>query len=132
MERHPNARSDSLVVDGRRDGDTGAPRRIETDRLVLRRCHPDHVAFDCLDAPYVLAGCLATNDPSRRAIETFVSRFGGAYVGSPPTVPSAAGADGSPPVVPHHEWVVTRDQFRSGEDGLSTLVPGVEYANIEF
>lgn len=91
-----------------------------TDALV-------HAAFACLDAPYVVAGCLPANGRSRRAIEKFVHRYGGAYYGSPPVVSSSADE-----VVPHHEWAITREQFDSGEAGLSTLVPGVEYEDLAF
>lgn len=91
-----------------------------TDALV-------HAAFECLDAPYVVAGCLPANDRSRRAIEKFVRRYGGAYYGSPPTVPSSA--DG---VDRRHEWVLTREQYDAGEAGLSTLVPGVAYEDLAF
>lgn len=96
-----------------------------------------HVAIQCLESPFVVVGCLASNDASRRTIERFVRRFGGAYVGSPPTV-SSGGADdrdaggGEPAVVPHHEWVVTRTRFESGERGISTLLPGVAYDDVSF
>lgn len=246
MEPHPNATTDSLDADGIEAGNAPAPHRIATDRLVLRRAHPEevefdrlhalfaevedseevfemcgwdlheseadtrayldrkaeaweqgeayeyvlervadgelvdsepangelvgtavlevsedgsgefgfwlrkpywgrgfcgegtdalvHVAFECLDAPFVVAGCLESNDRSRRAIEKFVGRYGGAYFGSPPTVPSRYEdlEDGEAPVKAHHEWVITRDQFASGEDGLSSFIPGVKYEDIRF
>jgi len=91
-----------------------------------------HVAFESLAAPYVVVGCLPSNDRSRRAIETFVRRYDGAYVGSPPTVPSRAEGQESPEVVGHHEWVVTREGFDGGDRGLSTLIPGVEYDDLAF
>lgn len=92
-----------------------------------------HAAFECLDAPFVVAGCLPANDRSRRAIESFVRRYGGAYYGSPPTVSSSA-ADGAAEnaVVPRHEWAITRDQYETGVGGLSTLVPGVEYDALDL
>lgn len=90
-----------------------------------------HLAFNRLDVPFVIAGCLPENHRSRRAIEKFVRRYGGAYVGSPPTV---ASGDRHPEgtVLAHHEWVITADQFDSGRSGLSTFVPGVEYDDLEF
>lgn len=91
-----------------------------------------HAAFEFLGAPYVVAGCLAPNDRSRRAIEKFVRRYGGAYYGSPPTVPSRYRTDGDAPVVVHHEWVITREQYETGDAGLSTLVPGVAYDDLDF
>lgn len=94
-----------------------------TDALV-------HVAFECLDVPFVVAGCLAPNEKSRRAIEKFVGRYGGAYVGSPPTVSSSS--SGEPDVLAHHEWTITRSAFERGESGLSTTMPGVEYGDLEF
>lgn len=87
-----------------------------------------HAAFEFLAAPYVVAGCLASNDRSRRAIEKFVRRFGGDYYGTVPTVPS--GEDDA--TAGHHEWVITRAAFEAGESGLSTTVPGVEYDDLEF
>jgi RimJ/RimL family protein N-acetyltransferase len=103
-----------------------------TDALV-------HAAFECLDAPFVVAGCLTANDRSRRAIEAFVRRYAGAYFGSPPIVSSGAAdsvsdaADGDEnAVVPHHEWAITREQYDSGDIGLSTLVPGVAYDALDF
>lgn len=91
-----------------------------------------HVAFERLDAPFVTAGCLPENDRSRRAIEKFVRRYGGSYYGSPPTVPSRDRDDGANAAVPHHEWVITRDQYASGDRGLDTLVPGVEYGDLDL
>lgn len=91
-----------------------------------------HAAFEYLDAPYVVVGCLAANDRSRRAIERLVDRYGGAYVGSPPTVPSSAEKRDVPDVTLHHEWAITRDDFGSGEAGLSTTIPGVTYDDLEF
>ncbi|WP_435174729.1 GNAT family N-acetyltransferase [Halorussus sp. AFM4] len=234
MDRHPNAATDVLDATGAAAGGTPAPRRMTTDRLVLRRVHPDsveferfhalfadavdaeevfelcnwephgdeaetrayldrrgdqweraecyeyvleardageyvgtacavpgddgdaefgfwlrksywgrglcgegtdalvHAAFERLDAPYVLAGCLPENDRSRRAIEKFVGRYGGAYVGAVPTVPSRYENAASAPVVPHHEWTITREQYDAGERGVSTLIPGVEYGEVEF
>lgn len=35
-------------------------------------------------------------------------------------------------VVPHHEWVITHDQYASGRKGLSSFVPGVEYDELNF
>lgn len=101
-----------------------------TDALV-------HVAFRRLDAPFVAIGCLAANDRSRRAIESFARRYGGAYYGSVPTVREGAGTvrageSGTDPLTTHHEWVITRERFESGETGLSTLVPGVDYDDLEF
>lgn len=95
-----------------------------TDALV-------HAAFRHLDAPFVVAGCLPDNDRSRRAIEKFVGRYGGAYYGSAPTVPSSSDP-GRREVVAHHEWVVTRDQFDAGQTGISCFVPGVEYGDVDF
>lgn len=96
-----------------------------TDALV-------HVAVECLGAPFVTIGCRSTNDRSRRAIEKFVRRYGGAYYGSAPTVGSESENDDSRSIVAHHEWVVTREQFRSGERGISSFVPGVAYDEVEF
>ena len=233
MDRHPNAVTDSFDVEGVEAGQTDAPHRIETDRLVLHRVHPEdvtfdrlhalfsdvedsgdvfelcgwdshgeesatraylddrverwgrgaffeyvleaedeyvgtacleiddgegaaefglwlckphwgrgfsseatdalvHVAFECLDAPFVVAGCLPDNERSRHAIESFVGRYGGAYVVSPPTVPSRCRGDENEVVEPHHEWTITRKQFDSGENGLSTLIPGVTYDDVSF
>ena len=95
----------------------------QTDALV-------HAAFECLDAPYVVASCLPTNRRSRRAIEKFVRRYNGAYYGSPPRVPNRS--QDSEEVVPHHEWVIAHDQYASGRDGLSSSVPGVEYNELDF
>ncbi|USZ67311.1 GNAT family N-acetyltransferase [Halorussus salilacus] len=89
-----------------------------------------HVAFESLTAPYIAVGCLPSNERSRRALERFVARYGGAYYGSPPTVPSRKRDERA--VVAHHEWVVTRDQFDSAERGISTLIPGVEYDDVTF
>ena len=234
MDRHPNASTDALDATGAAVGETPAPRRMTTDRLVLRRVHPEavdfdrfhalfadvtdadevfercnwethgdeaetrayldrrgdqweraafyeyvleapdvgeyvgtacvapgddgdaefgfwlrkprwgrglcgegtdalvHAAFECLDAPYVVAGCLPANDRSRRAIEKFVRRYGGAYAGSVPTVPSRYEDSDETPVVPHHEWTITREQYATGDRGISTLVPGVEYEEVEL
>jgi RimJ/RimL family protein N-acetyltransferase len=102
-----------------------------TDALV-------HVAFECLDAPFVVIGCRPENDRSRRAIEKLVRRYDGAYFGSPPIVPSGGrdedegSRNEDATVEPHHEWVITAEQFASGESGLSALVPGVEYADLDF
>lgn len=91
-----------------------------------------HVAFERLDAPFVAVGCLAANDRSRRAIESFARRYGGAYYGSVPAVRGGDGAGGTESLTTHHEWLVTRAGFDAGETGLSTQVPGVEYEDIEF
>lgn len=98
-----------------------------TDALV-------HVAFRQLDAPFVAVGCLAENDRSRQAIESFARRYGGAYYGSVPTVRDADDAHARDPdsLTSHHEWVLTRGGFDAGESGLSTLVPGVGYEDLEF
>jgi RimJ/RimL family protein N-acetyltransferase len=90
-----------------------------------------HVSFEYLDAPYVVAGCLPPNGRSRAAIQKFVRRYGGAYFGSPPTV-STRDLDAEETVVAHHEWVITREQFDSGESDISSWVPGVEYDDVEF
>lgn len=228
MDPHPNAATEEIGVEGVADGPTDAPHVIRTDRLELRRLHPDdvaverlhalftapedpaavleptgweqhhdvadtrkyldgqtaawadgdheyvltvdgtdagtvvvevgddgsgefgawlrpafqgrgvageatdalvQVAFGCLDTPYVTVGCLASNDRSRRAIEAIVGRFGGSYHGSPPTVPSSA-TDGR--VEAHHEWSITREQYATGERGISAAVPGVGYDDVEF
>lgn len=96
-----------------------------TDALV-------HAAFEHLEAPYAVVGCRPANERSRRAIETFVARYGGAYYGSPPVV-SSGGLEGEPDrTVPHHEWTITRDRYDSGDRGLSCTVPGVAYDDLEF
>jgi RimJ/RimL family protein N-acetyltransferase len=95
----------------------------QTDALI-------YTAFECLDAPYIVAGCLPANNRSRRAIEKFVRRYNGAYYGSPPTVPNRS--QDPEEVVPHHEWVITHDQYASGRKGLSSFVPGVEYDELNF
>jgi hypothetical protein len=35
-------------------------------------------------------------------------------------------------VVAHHEWVITRDGYDAGKCGLATLVPGIEYEDLDF
>ncbi|PSQ48814.1 hypothetical protein BRD15_04630 [Halobacteriales archaeon SW_6_65_15] len=90
-----------------------------------------HVAFEHLDAPDVVAGCLPPNDRSRNAIEKFVRRYGGAYFGLAPTV-STRNLDAETATLPHHEWVITREQFDAGESGISSWIPGVEYDDVEF
>lgn len=91
-----------------------------------------HAAFEHLDAPFVVVGCLPKNDRSRRAIEGFVARYGGAYYGSPPTTSRERRESEDPDVVPHHEWTITREQYERGERGLSTFLPGVEYDALAF
>lgn len=44
---HPNAVTDTLTLDAA-DGGARPPTRLTTDRLVLRRAHPDHVLCDRL------------------------------------------------------------------------------------
>lgn len=91
-----------------------------------------HASFEHLDAPYVVVGCLPGNDRSRRAIEGFIERYGGAYYGSPPTTSRQRRASDGPGVVPHHEWVVTREQYERRASGLSPFLPGVEYDALAF
>jgi hypothetical protein len=56
MEPHPNATTDSLDAEGPDAGSAGdagdrpVPRRVETDRLPLRRLHPDEIEFERLHA----------------------------------------------------------------------------------
>lgn len=96
-----------------------------TDALV-------HVAFEHLEAPFAVAGCRPANGRSRRAIEKFVARYDGAYYGTPPVVSSGGPEGERERTVPHHEWTITRDQYASGERGLSCTVPGVAYEELEF
>lgn len=86
-----------------------------------------HLAFRRLAVPYVLVGCRAENDRSRGAIEKFVRRYGGAYVGSPPRLDSDTGE-----VISHHEWAITHEAFAGGASRLSTHVPGVTYDDLAF
>ena len=95
----------------------------QTDALI-------HTVFECLDAPYVVAGCLPANNRSRRAIEKFVRRYNGAYYGSPPTAPDRS--QDPDEVAPHHEWVITRNQYTSGRKNLSSFISGVEYDELNF
>lgn len=91
-----------------------------------------HAAFESLSAPYVEAGCLPENGRSRRAIEKFVRRYNGAYYGSAPTVPSRSEDAEDHETGRHHEWAITQTQYASGERGVSTFVPGIEYTDIDF
>lgn len=93
-----------------------------------------HVAFHRLNAGLVTVGTVMENQKSRRAIEKYISRYGGAYYGNVP-IPEAVyhdGIDDPTAIVKHPEWAITAEDFETSEEGISTLIEGVEYEQIKF
>lgn len=86
-----------------------------------------HVAFQELDLMYVDVGCLDYNEKSLRSITEYINRYGGSYYGSPLVSYSNYGGGGE--LVPHHEFVITQEQYRSSEDKIDTTIPGVEWSD---
>lgn len=88
-----------------------------------------HAAFELLGVDYIDVGCLAPNKHSLKAIKKYVSRYNGAYYGSPP-VPTTQYHHTEEETLPHHEFAITHEQYQSGDSGITCMVPGVQWDDI--
>jgi RimJ/RimL family protein N-acetyltransferase len=89
-----------------------------------------HISFNELNLKYIDVGCLDYNDKSLRSIAEYIDRYGGSYYGSPLVSYSKYGGENK--LVPHHEFVVTEEQYKSQESGLSTTIPSITWSDTEL
>lgn len=88
------------------------------------------VAFNEIEVNYVEVGCLDDNQSSRAAIEEYLCRYNGSYYGTKPVDSYYRPTDSD--TLMHHEYVVTREQYTSEEMGLSCMVPGVTFDDVNI
>ena len=87
------------------------------------------IAFNHLGLNYIEVGCLAQNSRSQQAIETYLDRYGGSYIGTAP-VDAKRYHNVETDVLMHHEYALTRGQFEAEETGLTTTIPGVSVDDV--
>ena len=89
------------------------------------------VAFNHLGLNYIEVGCLAQNARSQEAIEDYLSRYGGSYVGTVP-VDAKRYHNVETDVLMHHEYALTRGQFEAEDSGLTSTIPGVPVDEVDL
>ena len=116
MELHPNISIETLDVDGTEASDSPAPHRIATDRLVLHRVHADGVEFEPLhtlfadvrDATAVFEQCGWERHENEAETRAYLDRQTASWERA------------------------EKYGYDAGDRSLATLVPGIEYEDLDF
>lgn len=93
-----------------------------------------YISFELLDASYFDVGCVIQNINSRKAIEKYINRYNGSFYGFVPRTDVIYHPETDNPkrVVKHPEWIITQDDYRSHDKGISTTIPDLMYDEIDF
>jgi RimJ/RimL family protein N-acetyltransferase len=90
-----------------------------------------HLSFELLDFIYINVGCLDDNIKSLKAITRSIKRYNGNYYGTPPKISNNYSDYCNERIVPHHEFYISLEDYKSEETGITSSIPGVLWSDTE-
>lgn len=89
------------------------------------------LGFSELNLSHIRVGCLESNIQSRKAIEKYISEYGGIFYGVVPV--SAERYEEYPESTrPHYEYAIREKDYRSDSTGITCNIPGITYQEINL